>query len=54
MNIFLKYINMSITFPIQMYDPKREYRTHKKEFDDSIQKVLNHGLFINGPAFSKF
>ena len=40
---------MSITFPIQMYDPKREYRTHKKEFDDSIQNVLNHGLFINGP-----
>jgi len=32
-----------------MYDPKREYRTHKKEFDDSIQNVLNHGLFINGP-----
>ena len=40
---------MSITFPIQMYDPKREYRTHKKEFDNSIQNVLNHGLFINGP-----
>jgi UDP-2-acetamido-2-deoxy-ribo-hexuluronate aminotransferase len=40
---------MSITFPIQMYDPKREYRAHKKEFDDSLQNVLNHGLFINGP-----
>jgi UDP-2-acetamido-2-deoxy-ribo-hexuluronate aminotransferase len=40
---------MSITFPIQMYDPKREYRVHKEDFDNSIQNVLNHGLFINGP-----
>jgi UDP-2-acetamido-2-deoxy-ribo-hexuluronate aminotransferase len=34
---------------IQMYDPKREYQSHKKEIDDSIQNILNHGLFINGP-----
>ena len=34
---------------IQMYDPKREYRSHKIEIDDAIQNVLNHGLFINGP-----
>ena len=34
---------------IQMYDPKREYQTHKEEIDNSIQNVLNHGLFINGP-----
>lgn len=40
---------MTITFPIQMYDPKREYRRRKKEFNASIQNVLNHGLFINGP-----
>ena len=32
-----------------MYDPKREYQSHKKDIDDSIQNVLNHGLFINGP-----
>ena len=40
---------MTITFPIQMYDPKREYRKRKKEFNTSIQNVLDHGLFINGP-----
>lgn len=34
---------------IQMYNPKREYRAHKSEIDTAIQKVLNHGLFINGP-----
>lgn len=34
---------------IQMYDPKREYHNHKDAIDNSIQTVLNHGLFINGP-----
>lgn len=34
---------------IQMYDPKREYKLHKNDIDESIQTVLNHGLFINGP-----
>ena len=34
---------------IQMYDPKREYKVHKKAINDSIQTVLDHGLFINGP-----
>ena len=34
---------------IQMFDPKREYELYKGELDKSIQKVLNHGLFINGP-----
>lgn len=32
-----------------MYDPKREYQFHKKEINDAIHNVLNHGLFINGP-----
>jgi UDP-2-acetamido-2-deoxy-ribo-hexuluronate aminotransferase len=36
-------------FPIQMYDPKREYKTHKKDIDESIHRVLDHGIFINGP-----
>ena len=35
--------------PIQMYDPKREYQSHKKTIDSAIATVLNHGLFINGP-----
>ena len=38
-----------VSYPIQMYDPKREYQTHKTEIDGAIQTVLNHGLFINGP-----
>ena len=32
-----------------MYDPKREYNENKTEIDNAIQRVLNHGLFINGP-----
>lgn len=34
---------------MQMYDPKREYKTHKSEINTSIQNVLDHGIFINGP-----
>lgn len=34
---------------IQMYDPKREYKNNKILINNSIQNVLNHGLFINGP-----
>lgn len=34
---------------IQMYDPKREYNSHKEAIDNAINNVLNHGLFINGP-----
>ena len=40
-------------FPIQMYDPKREYNTHKKDIDAAIQNVLNHGMFVNGPEVQK-
>jgi UDP-2-acetamido-2-deoxy-ribo-hexuluronate aminotransferase len=38
-----------MNFPIQMFDPKREYKNHKKDIDTSISKVLEHGIFINGP-----
>lgn len=38
-----------MTETLQMYDPKREYQTYKKEIDGAIQTVLDHGLFINGP-----
>ena len=44
---------MNITLPIQMYDPKREYANHKEEIDKSIQTVLNHGIFINGPEIKE-
>ena len=36
-----------------MYDPKREFSNHKKKILNSIQTVLEHGLFINGPEVSK-
>jgi len=39
-----------LNLPIQMYDPKREYRSNKEDIDSAIQTVLNHGLFINGPV----
>jgi len=38
---------------IQMYDPKREYITHKKAIDKSIAQVLDHGIFINGPEIKE-
>lgn len=40
-------------FPIQMYDPKREYNLHKNDIDNAIQNVLNHGKFINGPEINE-
>jgi UDP-2-acetamido-2-deoxy-ribo-hexuluronate aminotransferase len=48
-NTSILYMSMNINFPIQMYDPKREYKNNKLQIDKSIQNVLNHGLFINGP-----
>jgi UDP-2-acetamido-2-deoxy-ribo-hexuluronate aminotransferase len=38
---------------IQMYDPKREYKIHKDKINDSIQNVLDHGIFINGPEIKE-
>lgn len=40
---------MSFKLPIQMYDPKREYKLYKDDIDKAIHDVLNHGIFINGP-----
>jgi UDP-2-acetamido-2-deoxy-ribo-hexuluronate aminotransferase len=37
-----------IIFPINMYDPTRNYKQHKNEFDDAIFNVLNKGNFIMG------
>ena len=34
---------------LQMYDPKIEYKENKKEIDNAISSVLDHGIFINGP-----
>ena len=40
---------MSVTLPIQMYDPSRDYKLHKEELDLAIQTVVEKGSFINGP-----
>jgi len=42
-----------LEFPIQMYDPKREYTSNKTNIDQAIQNVLNHGIFINGPEIKE-
>jgi UDP-2-acetamido-2-deoxy-ribo-hexuluronate aminotransferase len=34
--------------PINMYDPTRDYKSHKDEYNNSINEVLNKGNFING------
>jgi UDP-2-acetamido-2-deoxy-ribo-hexuluronate aminotransferase len=42
-----------LEYPIQMYDPKREYISNKTNIDQAIQTVLNHGIFINGPEIKE-
>jgi UDP-2-acetamido-2-deoxy-ribo-hexuluronate aminotransferase len=34
--------------PINMYDPTRDYKTHKELFDNRLNKVITEGIFING------
>jgi len=38
----------------QMVDLKGQYQRYKPAFDHAIQKVLDEGNFINGPAVSQF
>lgn len=33
---------------VKMYDPTRDYASHKEEYDTAIQNVINSGNFING------
>lgn len=35
-------------FPINMYDPTRDYQNHKQEYDNAINSVLLKGNFIQG------
>jgi UDP-2-acetamido-2-deoxy-ribo-hexuluronate aminotransferase len=41
------------SYPIQMYDPKREYKEKKNFIDKAIHDVLDHGIFINGPEIKQ-
>jgi UDP-2-acetamido-2-deoxy-ribo-hexuluronate aminotransferase len=41
------------SYPIQMYDPKREYKEKKEFLDKAIHDVLDHGIFINGPEIKQ-
>lgn len=45
--------NSQLILPIQMYDPKREYRDNKEKIDNAIHTVLNHGIYINGPEIKQ-
>lgn len=40
--------------PIQMVDLHKQYLRIKDEIDQSLQKVINQSLFINGPAVKEF
>jgi dTDP-4-amino-4,6-dideoxygalactose transaminase len=40
--------------PIQMVDLQKQYLRIKDEIDQSIQRVINQSLFINGPAVKEF
>ena len=42
-----------INLPIQMYDPTRDYKSNKEEFDKSLESVITSGLFIGGPEVKK-
>jgi UDP-2-acetamido-2-deoxy-ribo-hexuluronate aminotransferase len=37
-----------IKLPIQMYDPSRDYKLHKKELDNAVLSIIQDGNFING------
>ena len=37
-----------INFPIQMYDPTRDFNKHKTEYKNAIDNVLEKGNFIGG------
>lgn len=37
-----------IKFPIQMYDPSRDYLEHLEQYNSSVLTVLGEGNFING------
>jgi UDP-2-acetamido-2-deoxy-ribo-hexuluronate aminotransferase len=38
----------SINFPINMYDPTRDFKSFEADYRVEINNVLNHGRFING------
>ena len=38
----------NIKFPIQMYDPTRDYYNFQEKYQEQINKVLEKGNFING------
>jgi dTDP-4-amino-4,6-dideoxygalactose transaminase len=37
------------TDQIPLFDPKRDYESHRAEIDARIWRVLEHGAFVNGP-----
>lgn len=41
--------SQKLDLPIYMYTPKNNIKEFRKEYMDALGKVLDHGLFINGP-----
>lgn len=39
---------MSLKFPINMYDPTRDYKKYEKEYNSIIKKIVSNGRFIGG------
>jgi UDP-2-acetamido-2-deoxy-ribo-hexuluronate aminotransferase len=42
-----------ILFPIQMYDPTRDFKNHESEYREAIDQVLLKGNFIGGEQISE-
>jgi len=42
-----------ISFPIQMYDPTRDFKTYESEYREAIDQVLLKGNFIGGEQVSE-
>ena len=45
--------NQEIKFPIQMYDPTRDFKAHESEYRAAIDSVLTVGNFIGGKQVSE-
>jgi len=39
--------------PIPMFTPLRDYGEHREEYQENINRVLEHGRFINGPEIAE-
>ena len=43
----------NIVFPIQMYDPTRDFKNYEVEYREAIDQVLIKGNFIGGEQINE-